>query len=190
MNARASIPEIKANQPEWTYRVVMALAGCRSEFSAAASEYDPQTICGFLANFLAVIVGNPRRLSRNSLSVCASTFESIKYIRKRYRIRLIDAGHCASQLLLTDTTTRCIRFTCFWADKSLLTPGKSRTSSCIARDRVIAGISPAVAGWETRHWQAVLLEFYMVVARTSTDAVKWTFGGSFSERTDLSNLGN
>jgi hypothetical protein len=71
LNARASIPEIKANQPRVDLPCRRGPRGCRREFSAAASEYDPRTICGKFSS----------RHRRNPLNVCASTFESINYIR-------------------------------------------------------------------------------------------------------------
>jgi hypothetical protein len=45
------------SQPTPSGLTVSSLRSGIVEFSAAASEYDPQTICGFVGNFPAVIVG-------------------------------------------------------------------------------------------------------------------------------------
>jgi hypothetical protein len=57
-------------QPTPSGLTVSSLGSVIVEFSAAASEYDPQTVCGFVRNLIS------SRHRRNPSNVCASTFES------------------------------------------------------------------------------------------------------------------
>jgi hypothetical protein len=121
LNARASIPEIKANQP----RVDLP---CRHSPRVSSRVFGRCLRVRPSDHLWEIFQPSSSEPFRNPLNVCASTFESINYIRLTLSHSLNRCRPLRQSVAINRHYNSVHSLQVFWADKSLLTPGKSRTS--------------------------------------------------------------